>query len=135
MSPTSFSSLCVLIVDDDVFARHILTRVLEQLGVVQILEAEDGEKALALMAETEHTIGLIITDISMPEIDGWSFARRVRYGAVERFKGLPILMLTGNDTDANAQKARTHKINGFVVKPPQAETLSPLISKALKETS
>lgn len=134
MSPTPLSSLCVLIVDDDVFARKILTRVLEQLDVTQILEAENGEQALALMAETEQNINLIITDISMPEIDGWSFARRVRYGAVERFKSLPILMLTGNDTDANAQKARTHKINGFVVKPPKVETLSPLISKALKET-
>lgn len=131
MSSPSFSSLCVLIVDDDVFARQILTRVLDQLGVAQVLEAEDGDKALALMAETDDNIGLIISDISMPGMDGWSFARRLRYGAVERFKGLPILMLTGNDTDANAQKARTHKINGFVVKPPKAETLSPLISKAL----
>lgn len=132
MSSALFSSLCVLIVDDEVFARQILTRTLDQLGVAEIIEAEDGEKALALMASTDKDIGLIITDIAMPEIDGWSFARRVRYGAVERFKGLPILMLTGNDTEANAQKARTHKINGFVVKPPKAELLSGLMLEALK---
>lgn len=59
----------------------------------------------------------------MPEMDGYEFSRRIRYGIVPGYKSVPIIMLTGKDSDWNVQRAAFHKINGYVVKPPQAEDL------------
>ena len=62
---------------------------------------------------------------------GYEFVRQVRYGAVPGYKDIPIIMLTGKDTDKNARKARIHKISGFLVKPAKPNTLTNAIRHAL----
>jgi len=131
MNTKAFEDLTVLVVDDEEFALKLAGKVLDSIGIGQVLTASDGQQALDLMADTTEDINLIISDISMPELDGYAFARRVRYGVVPRFKNLPILMLTGHDTELNAQKARTHKINGYVVKPAEKEKLVTLIRQVI----
>ncbi len=67
----------------------------------------------------------------MPEMTGYEFVRQVRYGTVPRFKDVPILILTGQATEKNVQRAQTHKINGFVTKPPTVDILRLEIHAAL----
>ena len=126
-----FSSVNVMVVDDEEFAQRFVTRILGMLGTGEVLTADNGADALEKLAETDVAIDLIISDIEMPEVDGYEFVRKVRYGAVPKYKDVPILILTGKDTDENAQKARFHKINGFIVKPPNAEDLERALRKAL----
>ncbi len=52
-------------------------------------------------------------------------------GASPGYQDVPIVMLTGKDTDKNAQSARIHNINGFLVKPAKANTLRNAIRHAL----
>ncbi|MEG3619471.1 response regulator [Magnetovibrio sp. PR-2] len=117
-----FKVLTVLVVEDEAFSLTVVTKVLQGLGVQNILCAENGQVALDVLEDTRN-VDMIITDIEMPELNGFEFARRVRYGQVERFKSVPILMLTGADTEDNIRKGRIHKINAFIVKPPKPEEL------------
>ena len=123
MAGDNFSSIKVMVVDDDEFSRKFVTRILEAIGVGHVVTAENGVEALSQLAETDADIDIIVCDIEMPEMTGYEFARRVRYGTVPRFKDVPILMLTGYATEKNVQRARTHKIDGFVVKPPSVDVL------------
>ena len=126
-----FSSVNIMVVDDEEFAQRFVTRILDMLGTDEVLTANNGADALEKLAETDVAIDLIISDIEMPEVDGYEFVRKIRYGAVPKYKDVPILILTGKDTDENAQKARFHKINGFIVKPPNAEDLERKLRNAL----
>ena len=76
-------------------------------------------------------LDLAVCDIEMPEMNGYEFVRKVRFGAVAGYKELPVIMLTGKDTDKNVQSARIHKIDGFLVKPAKAEPLKAAIRRVL----
>ena len=62
---------------------------------------------------------------------GYKFVRRVRYGTTPEYKNLPIIILTSKDTDSNVEKARSHKIDGFIVKPPKRDDLDRHIRRLL----
>ena len=121
----------LLVVEDDEFATQMLTRVLGAIGVTNITTAENGSVALERLASAERPFDLVICDIQMPEMDGYEFVRRVRYGTVPTARDVPILMLTGQDTEKNLRKARIHKIDGFIVKPPKTDILERHIRQAL----
>ncbi len=118
-------------VEDEAFSQKVIAKVLEEVGVASVTLAGNGAEALDKLAQAEPKIDLVVCDIEMPEMGGYEFVRQVRYGAVPGYKDLPIIMLTGKDTDLNAQRALIHKINGFLVKPAQPNTLGNTIRRAL----
>ena len=67
----------ILVVDDESRMRKLIKDFLAQKGY-SILEAEDGEKALELFEENENKISLILLDVMMPKLDGWSVLRQIR---------------------------------------------------------
>ncbi len=123
MVDEAYGALTVMVVDDEEFSRKFVVRILESIGIGHVITAENGSVALSRLDETEGDVDLVICDIEMPEMTGYEFVRRVRYGTVPRFKDVPVLILTGQASDKNVQKARTHKINGFVTKPPTVDML------------
>lgn len=72
----SLSGRNILIVDDDQRVRAVVSVQLEQRGA-HVLEAFDGPMALAAIAGLEP-IDLLITDVAMPQLDGWAFAEKAR---------------------------------------------------------
>ena len=75
----------VLVIDDHRFQRTVLTRMLKTIGIANVLEAEDGAGALALVRAHRDSLMLIVTDVDMPEMDGLEFLRRlVRGSAADR---------------------------------------------------
>ena len=131
MTGDEFSSLNVMAVEDEAFSQKVIAKVLEEVGVASVTLAGNGAEALDKLAQAEPKIDLVVCDIEMPEMGGYEFVRQVRYGAVPGYKDLPIIMLTGKDTDLNTQRALIHKINGFLVKPAQPNTLGKTIRRAL----
>ncbi len=123
MTDNTFGSVKVMIVDNEAFSRKYVTRILEAIGIGAVETAMSGADALARLAKTDADIDLVICDIEMPEMNGYEFVRRVRYGTVPRFKDVPILILTGHATEKNVQRAHTHKIDGFVTKPATVDLL------------
>ncbi len=113
-----FSLASVMVIDDETFSQRYVSRLLEGIGIGEIITADNGAQALEKLAEREGDLDLVICDVEMPEMDGYEFVRRVRYGVVPKFKDTPIIVLTGQDSEKNVRRARMLKIDGFVVKPP-----------------
>jgi len=80
----------VLLVDDDEVVRRFMLRCLEGAGL-RVLAAADAEQALELASAAEEPLGLLVTDIVLPRLDGSSLARRLR----ERWPGLRVLYTSG----------------------------------------
>ena len=78
----------ILIVDDESRMRKLLKDFLSTKGYY-ILEAEDGEKALEVFEENRNKIKLVLLDVMMPKLDGWSVLRKIRQES-----NLPVIMLT-----------------------------------------
>ena len=67
----------ILVVDDESRMRKLIKDFLVTKGF-EILEAEDGERALQVFEENQNKINLIILDVMMPKLDGWSVLRQIR---------------------------------------------------------
>ena len=79
---------CILVVDDEARMRKLIKDFLIAKGFT-ILEAEDGEKALEVFSQNKNKINLILLDVMMPKLDGWSVLRQIRQESK-----VPIIMLT-----------------------------------------
>ena len=107
------SSLRVLIVDDQTSVRMMTRMTLEEIGVREIHEAENG--ALAIAAAGVQTLDLIISDYNMPEMDGLGLLRAVRSHPSAR--KVPFILLTGRGDRELVVKAAQAGANNYVVKP------------------
>ena len=79
----------ILVVEDDAMIRFMLVDELEHQGC-RVAEAADGAEALETVT-TDGAFDLMVTDIRMPRLDGWTLAERVR----ELRPGLPVIYVTG----------------------------------------
>lgn len=119
----------VLIVDDSAAIRKILQRVLKQadIPVGQVLEAGDGVEALELLKN--QTVGLVLSDINMPNMDGIQLLAKLK--ASEATKNVPVVMVTTEGSQARVMEAVGLGAAGYVRKPFTAdqikEKLMPLI--------
>ena len=131
MSDAEFGAITVMVVDDADDLREIVAGLLKAVGVGRVLLAKSGVEAIGQLAETPGSVDIILCDIEMPEMTGFEFTRRVRYGTVPAFKDVPIIIITGRSSDAYAEKARVHKISGYLAKPLSIDMLKLEIRNAL----
>jgi two-component system chemotaxis response regulator CheY len=114
-------ALDVLIVDDSSSIRKILNRVLVQTEVPlgRVHEAADGNEALEIL-KTEK-VGLIFSDINMPNMDGIEFLTRVKADAALQI--IPIVMVTTEGSNATIMLALKLGASGYVKKPFNADRI------------
>jgi two-component system chemotaxis response regulator CheY len=111
----------VLIVDDSAAIRKILQRVLRQaeVPVGTVYEAGDGLEALEALKN--QSVGLVLSDINMPNMDGLEFLSRVR--AEPAWRDLPVLMISTEGAQAKVLEAVERGASGYVRKPFTAEQI------------
>jgi DNA-binding NtrC family response regulator len=116
----------VLVVDDDVEVRRLLVRRLSRLGY-DVVEASDGIEALALVEQ--ETPDIVITDMSMPRLDGAGLIEAIRRVDPE----IPVIVLTGYGTLDNAiQAIRKGTLFDYLLKPlPEIALLDLAVRRAL----
>jgi len=112
----------VLIVDDSAAIRKILQRVLRQAEVPidEVFEAGDGVEALATL-KAKSTVGLILSDINMPNMDGIQFLTQVR--ALPEWASVPIVMITTEGSQNKVMEAVQLGASGYVRKPFTADQI------------
>jgi two-component system, cell cycle sensor histidine kinase and response regulator CckA len=88
----------ILVVDDEESVRQVLRRILEEGGFT-VIEADNGSSALQVVRRSKGGISLVITDITMPVMDGLELARALQASN----PGMPILFITGKDPALLAQ--------------------------------
>jgi two-component system, chemotaxis family, chemotaxis protein CheY len=104
-----------LIVDDSSVMRKIVERSLRQAGInlTHVLEAGNGAEALSLLAETR--VDLILCDINMPVMDGLEFVKQLP--GIENAKGVPVVMITTEGSEAHVVQALSFGARGYIRKP------------------
>lgn len=123
----------ILVVDDSLLDRKLLIRVLIKSGISQeILQAEDGEQAMELLANNYRDICLVLLDWQMPKVTGIELmAGMVK---IPELSALPVIMVTASGSDENKRMA--HQVNpnlaGYLIKPYKAEELLASINPFLR---
>jgi len=92
-APSSCSSpATILLVDDEPLVRQVLARMLEESGFT-VVQAENGRHALQVSEQVGPTVNMVVTDIHMPLMTGFEFARVFR----ARYPNVPFLFITGGE--------------------------------------
>lgn len=104
----------VLVADDSPTIRGFVKLVLRGLPV-EVAEAEDGAQALAVARERAPRLALV--DVQMPELDGLGVLRALRQDPRPELRALPVLLLTGERSEAVRAAALEAGAQGLVGKP------------------
>jgi nitrogen-specific signal transduction histidine kinase len=116
----------VLVVEDDPAVRNVVAGMVESLGY-QVLEAESGAEALALL-ESGEAVNLVLSDVVMPgQIDGWKLAQSVW----ERWPATRVLLTTGYSDNVLVRHATLDKRTQVISKPYRRSELSQKIREVL----
>jgi two-component system chemotaxis response regulator CheY len=122
------TSMKILIVDDSITIRRIITNALKTVGFPDTAEAANGKDALEKLANTN--VDFIITDWNMPEMNGLDFIKEVRANPI--YSSLPILMITTRGTEHDVIEALQAKVNSYIVKPFTPQELKEKIEGILR---
>lgn len=101
----------VLVVDDSINTREIEKSILEAYGYA-VVTAEDGEDAFGKTRKT--LFDLVITDVEMPRLDGFSLTERLR--ADERYRAVPIVIVTSREKEEDKKRGILVGANAYIVK-------------------
>ena len=108
------SNKYILVLDDSRTIRSSLKKILrEHFTVTEAEDGEDGWTKLLLNPD----ISLVITDIMMPNLDGYGFICRIRGNESDYYKKLPIIVVTGAEDDITRERSHACGANNFIVKP------------------
>lgn len=108
------ASARILVVEDNTGMQEYLRTVLSE-NRCQVHLAENGRMALDGLSSTERLPDLIITDLMMPEMDGFEFLKRLK--AEERYQAVPVIVLTAWATGRTELEALRIGVDDFLVKP------------------
>ena len=117
----------ILVVDDSATMRRIIRNNLKALGYDAVTEAENGQAALAKLSG--DGFDFVIADWAMPVMNGLELVRAIR--ADSRHAGLPVLMITAIEQEAEIIQAIQSHVSGYIVKPFEPGTLKAKIEQIL----
>ena len=115
----------IMVVEDDAHTRKLMQAVLEQNGYSNV-PAGDGEEALEIM--DRHHVDLILLDVMMPRMDGFTFLKTLREGGCE----LPVLMVTAKEAPADKKRGFLTGVDDYMVKPVDEEEMLLRIAALLR---
>ena len=116
----------ILIIDDSKSLRSAAEFTLQSAGYATV-QAEDGVEGLkALNSISQSDLGMIITDINMPNMDGITFIKEVKK---TDYKFIPILVLTTEAQDDKKKEGQAAGASGWLVKPFNSEQLINIVEK------
>lgn len=117
----------VLIVEDEVVMRELIGYAFKDIGF-KVFEAADGQEALEIF--DENKIDIILLDVMMPILDGWSVCRRIREKS-----DVAIIMLTSRDDDSDQLLGFELGVDEYVTKPVNTQVLLARAKRLLKRVS
>ncbi|MBU0496143.1 MAG: PAS domain S-box protein [Chloroflexi bacterium] len=118
----------VLVVEDDVTTRAVLRDALEDLNY-RVLEAANGQEALAVFERRGGEIALVLTDLVMPVMGGQALFRAL----AQRAPAVKVVALTGHLLEAEIERLRSEGLVDCLPKPLALEQLAQVVARALQE--
>lgn len=114
-----------LVVDDSFAIRKVLVRVLNRLGIMDVTEVDDGDKAVEQVLS--HNFDIILLDWRMPDVSGYNALKEIR----AKGKSTPVIMVTCETDRDHIVDAIKAGADGYVIKPFTAETITENIKRVL----
>jgi two-component system chemotaxis response regulator CheY len=121
MSGYKFDRLKILVVDDNVHMRKLVTTILQAFGVNQVQEADSGKRAWALLREFNPDV--VVLDWVMEDMSGVELVQMLRTNAQTPNPFVPVIMLTGHTSLDHVMQARDAGANEFIAKPVSVKTM------------
>lgn len=110
----------IMLVDDSKTIRNLLAFVLKSEGY-KITTAEDGLDAIEKIYSIEEPINLLIVDVNMPRMDGFTFIKTIRQQ--ELYKDVPIIVLSTEGEEKDIQTGMSVGANLYMIKPAHPEKM------------
>ena len=123
------SDITVLVVDDESRMRKLVKDFLMQKQY-KVLEASDGEEALKVFEENQSKINIILLDVMMPKLDGWSVLRQIRQKS-----NVPIIMLTARGEEQDELFGFELGVDEYISKPFSPKILVARVEAILNRTT
>lgn len=120
--------LKILLIEDDKIERMKFSKVSSKLGKHTIIEAENGEKALDILAQIELP-NLIVLDLNMPKINGIEFLRILKSNKSLQY--IPIVVMSTSNNHIDVKKCYEIGVSGYIIKPLHYEDYQKKISHLL----
>ena len=122
-------STTILVVDDEQRMRTLLKDFLVKKDY-EVIEAKDGEEALEIFNEMQDKLNLILLDVMMPKLDGWSVLRQIR-----QTSQIPIIMLTARGEEQDELFGFELGVDEYISKPFSPKILVARVQAILNRTS
>ena len=120
------SETTIMIVDDESRMRKLVKDFLTQKDF-KVIEAENGEVAIKLFEEKKDKLDLILLDVMMPKLDGWSVLRQIR-----QTSNVPVIMLTARGEEQDELLGFEHGVEEYISKPFSPKILVARVEAILK---
>ncbi len=127
LEDANLNTLRVLLVDDSTTSRRFIRRILNNLGIVNIQEAENGKEGL-LLIKNEY-FDFILTDYNMPEMDGHDFTAHVRQSSNQ--PSIPIVMITSVSDENRLAAVEQLGVTAICDKPFETTSIKRLIKSMM----
>jgi len=117
----------ILTVDDSASIRQMVSFTLKGAGY-EVVEAVDGVDGLAKLGGID--VGMVITDLNMPNLDGIGFIKKIRANPKTKF--VPVIMLTTESQADKKQAGKAAGATGWIVKPFKPDQLLGVVKKVMR---
>jgi DNA-binding response OmpR family regulator len=122
---TSQGARCILVVEDDTAVRELVVRALQ--SSYQVFAAKDGLDAAERLAEMPAAPALVICDVMMPRVDGFSFARMLRGN--ETMRAVPFLFLSAKSAPTDVLQGMALGARHYMTKPFKVHELVEIVER------
>jgi len=124
-SDEDFESLNILLVDDSKMSRRYFANILKNMGVQNIVEAEDGAQALKIFYASDFD--LIVSDYHMPNIDGREMVEIIRHQTKQ--PTIPVMMITSEQDNTELAAIENAGVSALCKKPLSYEIMKKIIAQ------
>ena len=108
--------LSILLVDDDEIQRLKFKKVCENIQLKStVIEAENGEKALAILDDEKTSFDLIISDLNMPVMNGFEFLVKLKRSL--KLKNIPVVIMSTSNKNEDLKRCYKLGVCGYFTKP------------------
>ncbi len=121
-------SQTILVVDDSPTVVKFVSFSLKNRGF-NVLTACDGMDAIEKMSNTEDDIDLVITDLNMPNLDGYGLIETIRQN--EKYSSMPIIILSSEQAEEDREKGKKAGATSYLIKPFKSDKLLSEVKKFL----
>jgi len=119
--------LCILLAEDNAINQRVAAKTLESMGHTVVM-ANNGMDALSLMAK--HPVDLVLMDIQMPEMDGFTATRQIRHGEIPGKSNIPIVAMTAHNMKGDRERCIAAGMDDYLSKPINRKELEKAIAGA-----